>query len=123
MVSQHNPAWTWDETVLAYEVLVREYLGGAPQLPDRRHTAVVDLSDLLHLLPIHPVRVRQDSFRNPNGVARKLGNLLYVHTTGDRGSGHHSGMDERVVAAFREARGPTATLRHRTRNPQGLRGR
>lgn len=100
MVTQHsNPVWTWDETVLAYDVLVREYVSGE-RLPDRRHEPVQDLSQLLQSLPLHGSKNRHESFRNPNSIARKLGNLLYVHTSEARGSANHSRMDEQVVETF-----------------------
>lgn len=39
------------------------------------HTAVVELSQYLRSLPLHPASARTSSFRNPNGVARKLADI------------------------------------------------
>ncbi|GAB2448054.1 HNH endonuclease [Nocardia tengchongensis] len=62
-----SPAWTRDELILACDLVVqndwRELRPG-----DRR---VVELSDLLRSLPIHPPVTRPDSFRTANSVSRK----------------------------------------------------
>lgn len=65
-----NPDWTWDETLLALDLLYRH---GAPI--DRNHSDVRDLSNALRAAEIHPKDKRKDNFRNPDGVALKLQNL------------------------------------------------
>ncbi|TCN32488.1 5-methylcytosine-specific restriction protein A [Sinorhizobium americanum] len=65
-----NPDWTWDETLLALDLLYRH---GAPI--DRHHSDVRDLSNALRAAEIHPKDKRKDNFRNPDGVALKLQNL------------------------------------------------
>ena len=66
------PNWTRDELILALEVYVRE-----PQAPgNKSHPAVLELSDFLNRLAIHPSHDREKHFRNPNAVAMKLANFL-----------------------------------------------
>lgn len=67
-----NPDWTRDETILALDLLARH--GGRPV--DRRHVDVGELSDLLRAAVLHPQDGRKDNFRNDDGVALKLQNLL-----------------------------------------------
>ncbi len=67
--SQRNPNWTWDEQILAFDLYLREgWL-------DKGHPAVQELSALLNSLIIHPVSSRTPTFRNPNGVGRKLADI------------------------------------------------
>lgn len=66
-----NPDWTRDETLLALDLLYRH---GKPI--DRHHRDVIDLSDILRRSTIHPSEKRRPNFRNPDGVALKLQNLL-----------------------------------------------
>lgn len=65
-----NPKWTWDETLIALDLLYRK---GAL---DRRHPEVVGLSALLRAAELFPLEGRKDNFRNEDGVALKLQNLL-----------------------------------------------
>lgn len=67
-----NPDWTWDETLLALDLLYRH---GARAI-DRHHSDVRNLSDALRAAEIYPKYGRKDNFRNPDGVALKLQNLL-----------------------------------------------
>lgn len=65
-----NPDWTWDETLLALDLLYRH------SVPvDRNHPDVRDLSSALRTAEIHPKDGRKDNFRNPDGVSLKLQNL------------------------------------------------
>jgi 5-methylcytosine-specific restriction protein A len=92
------PAWSWDETVLAYDLYLRDYVEPM-RYPDGDQQAVQELSDLLRGLPLHPVAARQqERFRNPNGVARKMQNLMWEATGHQYGSPNGSAMDVRVVA-------------------------
>jgi len=64
-----NPPWEYDELILALDLYRRE-----GQVGDT-HPEVVELSRVLNLLPIHQDRGSYGTFRNPNGVAMKLGNF------------------------------------------------
>ena len=67
-----NYNWNRDELILALDVYFRE-----PQARgSKSHPAVLELSDLLNQLPIHPSHHREEYFRNPNSVAMKLSNFL-----------------------------------------------
>jgi predicted HNH restriction endonuclease len=66
---QNNPYWTWDEEILAFDLYIREGL-----LSDGR-PEVIELSDLLQELSIHPPESRTPTFRNQAGVARKLADI------------------------------------------------
>jgi 5-methylcytosine-specific restriction protein A len=67
--ASRNPDWSRDELILALDLYMTHGLVGDS---DPR---VIDLSQLLNQLPIHPVEARTFTFRNPNRVARKLSNL------------------------------------------------
>lgn len=71
-----NPKWTRDETVLALD-LYFDLNGKVPSGADKR---VQTLSELLRRFPYHAEASRQESFRNPDGVAFKLQNLRQVAT-------------------------------------------
>lgn len=92
-----NPDWTYDETILALDLLYRR---GKPI--DARNSDVVELSELLRSASIHPVETRKPSFRNPDGVALKLQNLWSAIEEGKGLSS--SKTDKRVVAEFPKTR-------------------
>jgi 5-methylcytosine-specific restriction protein A len=92
-----NPTWTKDETILALDLL---YQHGKPL--DRRHRDVIQLSDFLRQVAIHPPHSRTDRFRNPDGVALKLQNLFSAVEPG-RGL-TYSKTDLEIVTAFPKVR-------------------
>jgi hypothetical protein len=97
------PNWTWDETVLAYDLYLREYADPL-RYPDGSHALVQALSALLRGLPLHPMWARADPrFRNPDGVARKIQNLMWRATGEQYGSPNTSATDVRVVAEMQDA--------------------
>jgi 5-methylcytosine-specific restriction protein A len=78
--------WTRDELILALDL----YHSLPAARGNVRHPGIVELSELLQDLPIHPVELRPSNFRNPNGVAMKLGNFL-VCDPAYKGAGLHQG--------------------------------
>ncbi|MBA1140245.1 hypothetical protein [Mesorhizobium neociceri] len=66
-----NPDWTRDEALLALDLL---YRNGKPI--DRRHSDAIELSNVLRVAGIYPRAGRKDNFRNADGVALKMQNLL-----------------------------------------------
>jgi 5-methylcytosine-specific restriction protein A len=69
VTATQNPDWSVDELILALDLYVREHL------LDDTDPKVIELSETLNALPLHPPETRTATFRNPNGVARKLTNL------------------------------------------------
>ena len=69
MAAKQNPDWTRDELILAFALYLRE------GLLDDTDPKIIQLSEVLNRLPIHASDTRTATFRNPNGVARKLTNL------------------------------------------------
>lgn len=95
------PDWSWDETVLAYDLYLREY---APtgRYADQSHAAVRALSEELRALPLHHPDVRANPrFRNNAGVARKIQNLMHAAT--GHGSANNSAVDRRVVSELTDS--------------------
>ena len=89
-----NPKWTKDETILALN-LYFQLNGATPSKNDKR---VIALSRILNQLPIHPLSIRKDQFRNPDGVAFKILNIQSVAT--GKGLQNVSNMDREVWKEF-----------------------
>jgi len=62
-----DPKWTLEEQILAFRLFREKYPQGAHE------ARVIEVSEQLQALTIHPQGVRTKKFRNPNGVSRKLG--------------------------------------------------
>lgn len=89
---RRSPDWTRDEVILACQLVA---LNGWRQLEDTK-PEVVELSGVLQLLPIHPWDLRSDTFRNPNGVARKTADIASQHPD-YRGRATNGGRIDRLV--------------------------
>jgi 5-methylcytosine-specific restriction protein A len=63
--------WVRDELILALDL----YFRSPESHGDSNHPGVVELSELLQELPLHPLSRRLPNFRNANGVALKLANF------------------------------------------------
>jgi 5-methylcytosine-specific restriction protein A len=72
---RRNPPWTWDEVVLACD-LVRD--NGWAYLAEE-DPRVIELAQLLQRLPAHPPQTRTPTFRNAAGVARKTADIATQH--------------------------------------------
>lgn len=97
VLSLRNPAWVRDELILALDL----YFQFVPRIPHKDQREVVELSDLLRSLPIHSVRHWRSNFRNPAGVAMKLGNLQSLDPDADRaGLSSVSRLDKAVWQEF-----------------------
>ena len=88
--------WSRSEVILACALLGDNNWKWIPPTDDR----IVTLSELLRQSPEHPLEGRGSKFRNPNGVARKMMDLLSHHPD-YRGVPTHGGKtDLEVIAAF-----------------------
>ena len=77
-----NPPWTREELILALDLYFR--VGRKHEGPS--HPEVIKLSQVLNSLPTHGGEGRSVTFRNPAGVAMKLGNFL-AHDPNYSGAG------------------------------------
>lgn len=107
---QGNPKWTREETVLALDL----YFSLDGKIPSSNDGKIVELSNLLRSSPIHPLEVRKESFRNPDGVGFKLQNIRNVAT--GKGLDNTSEMDKSVWAEFRTQRELVRKLAERIRS-------
>lgn len=91
-----NPDWARDEIILAcYLVMTNGWKG-----LDAQDSRVVELSDLLQLLPIHAEADRNEKFRNPNGVARKTFDIATRHPDYQGKPTNGSALDVEVLNEF-----------------------
>jgi 5-methylcytosine-specific restriction protein A len=70
-----NPDWARDEIILACDLVMTNGWKGL----DAQDSRVIELSAMLQLLPIHADADRNETFRNPNGVARKTFDIATRH--------------------------------------------
>jgi 5-methylcytosine-specific restriction protein A len=66
-----NPNWQFDELILALDL----YFRLDNKQVDESNPEIIQLSRILNDLPIHNKSEETATFRNPNGVAMKLGNF------------------------------------------------
>ncbi len=105
-----NPDWVRDEIILAMDLYLR---AGRKQLPPGNE-AVIHLSQLLNRLPLHPATLRDDNFRNPNGISMILGNFLGVDPQQDQpGLSRNNQLQAAVWKEFVDH----PSLLHRTAEP------
>ena len=64
--------WTWEELVLACDLVMQ----GNGRILDDTDPRVIQLSEVLRQMTLHPQEDRLPQFRNPNGVAQKTRNLV-----------------------------------------------
>jgi 5-methylcytosine-specific restriction enzyme A len=116
--AQRNPKWHRDEIILALDL----YFRLEPGQINHSNPAIIELSEVLNRLPIFKERPDEVRFRNPNGAAMKLGNLLAIdpnyHGKGLKGGGK---LEKVVFEEFRNKRGQlgniASTIREAAANP------
>jgi len=92
-----NPAWTRDELILALDL----YFRSPAARGSKTHPEVIELSNLLNILPIHAGAKPGDTFRNENGVGMKLSNFLrYDPNYEGKGLERGSKLEEEVWNDF-----------------------
>ncbi len=84
-----NPNWTEDEAILALDLYIRS----GYRVLSGNHPDVVELSEFMNSLPIHPPELRTSKFRNPSGVNTKLANFRHVDPDRPGGLSGASKMD------------------------------
>jgi hypothetical protein len=109
---KRSPAWHRDEIILALELYVRTGCRGGGPLPLKHDESVVDVSRRMNALPIWAASDRADTFRNPAGVALKLGNFRAIErdlaiergvpgaSDLPRGMGSYSALDRVVFEEY-----------------------
>ncbi|MEV0187217.1 HNH endonuclease [Kitasatospora purpeofusca] len=91
-----NPAWTWDEAVLACALVVQNGWRGLPA----EHEEVRTLSAVLQTMTAHAGTPRDEAFRSFNSVARKTYDLA-TNRPGYVGKPTNAGKnDHKVIKAF-----------------------
>lgn len=119
ILAQRNPKWHRDEIILALDL----YFKLEPGQINHSNPAVIELSEVLNRLPIFKVRPDEVRFRNANGAAMKLGNLLAIdpgyHGKGLKGGGK---LEKIIFDEFQNKRTELSrianTIRETVANPQ-----
>lgn len=91
-----NPAWHWDELVLACALVVENDWHELREADLK----VQDLSDLLQVLPLHRIESRAERFRTPGSVSRKTTDLATAHPSYHGKPTRGGRLDKEVVDAF-----------------------
>ncbi|MEU3458333.1 HNH endonuclease [Streptomyces sp. NPDC006733] len=91
-----NPDWQWDELLLACDLVVDN---GWKELREN-DLRVMDLSDLLQVLPLHPAAIRGERFRTTGSVSRKTTDLASAHPSYPGVPTRGGRLDKEVIAAF-----------------------
>jgi 5-methylcytosine-specific restriction protein A len=100
-----NPPWERDELILALDLYVRA------GLVDDTDPRVIELSELLNRLPLHPLHPDPSRFRNANGVHLKLANFAALDPAyPGAGMRHGSQRDRDVWEEFHDDRDRLANL-------------
>jgi 5-methylcytosine-specific restriction protein A len=88
--------WEWEEIVLACDLVMQNDWRSL----DHEDTRVVDLSDLLQRMTVHPLEKRLPEFRNPNGVAQKTRNIAQHHPAYTGSPSNGNALDGKVMERF-----------------------
>jgi 5-methylcytosine-specific restriction enzyme A len=92
-----NPLWLYDEALLLLEL----YLRRGRQNLSATDSDVMELSDVLNRISLHPLHTRTPSFRNPSGISMKIANLRSIDPEAEGGGlSAASDIDRAVWRAF-----------------------
>jgi len=84
-----NPKWTREEMILVLNL----YFKLEGESISSKHPEVIELSNIIKRLDLHPKRSKVDKFRNPNAIALRLSNYKSVDPmysgTGLKNGGKH----------------------------------
>jgi len=92
------PDWAYEEIVLACDLVMNN--GG--RFLDHEDRRVVELSQLLRRMTLHPLEQRTPKFRNANGVAQKTRNIAQHHPDFTGSPSHGNRLDGEVMKDFLE---------------------
>jgi 5-methylcytosine-specific restriction protein A len=106
-----NPNWTRDETILVLDLLERS----RRKAPAKTSAQVKELSEFLRAYAVHPLNARNAEFRDPDGVYRKMHNLLSCDLPIGKKGLKTSKMDRAVWAEFIDGDKSTQTEARRIR--------
>lgn len=95
---KRSPAWVRDEVILACDLVAQN----GWQYLNAEDPRTVELSALLQQLPLHPIELRSDTFRNANGVARKTVDIATHHPDYTRAGTKGGAVDKEVLVEFLE---------------------
>jgi 5-methylcytosine-specific restriction protein A len=95
-MAKRNPTWTRDELILALDL----YFKCPPWTVNEKHPEIIALSKLLNGLAIHLLRPNAETFRNPNGVHKKMFNLQWWDKTHPGGLSNGSKLDKIIFEEF-----------------------
>ena len=98
-MASKDPHWKRDELILALDLYM-----DVKSTPDKNDPRVLELSDMLRRLPVHPKAIRTGKFRSPNSVAMKCGNFQYLDPDVPGGLPAGSKLDEETWNEFRNKR-------------------
>ncbi|MEU5161445.1 HNH endonuclease [Streptomyces sp. NPDC020875] len=112
--SSRSPDWTRDEIILACDLAMAN---GWKRL-EFDDPRVIELSELLRTMPIHPEELRNELFRNPNGVARKTVDITCRHPDYQGKPTNGNALDVEVLHDFLRRPSEMSAVARRIR--QGL---
>ncbi|MGI5499356.1 HNH endonuclease [Lentzea sp. CA-135723] len=107
-----DPAWAWDELVLACDLVARSEWHELPA----EHPEVAELSALLQSLPIHAHELRGPKFRSPYSVRRKMADIATRHPDSSRKPTNGGKLDVEVLMAFLKRPGEMHAIADRLRS-------
>jgi len=97
IVSQKNPKWHRDEVILALDL----YFNLKPNQISAKNPKIIQLSQILNSLQIHSKGSVSEKFRNPNGVALKITNFLFLDPKHPgKGMSAYSKLDKIIFDEF-----------------------
>ena len=96
-----NPKWTREELILALDLFYQLN----PSKFIASNSKIIELSNIIKKLNAYPLKSNEITFRNPNGVAKKLSNFLRFDSTyKGKGLEHGGRLEEEIWNEFNKNR-------------------
>ena len=96
VLNTRSASWVYEELVLACALAMKNNW----KWIDARHPEVLELSEILRAAHLVPLEKQTSSFRNPNGVSRKLGDIITQHPSYVGKPTHGGKLDVIVLYEF-----------------------